>query len=143
MPSTNSIHIKDLATDDRPRERAVKYGLNTLADAELIAIILGSGTRGESALELARRIYAQSGNNMHNLSRLSVIRLQGFKGVGQAKAITLGAALELGRRRMRSEWPDESRITRSSDVYDLVAPNLVDKSHEEVWLILMNQVLLI
>jgi DNA repair protein RadC len=135
----HSTPIKRLANDDRPREKALKYGFSSLAEAELLAILIGSGTRNESALELARRIYADAGNNIHSLARLSVKRLQGFKGVGEAKAITLAAALELGRRRMRNDRMQEPKITRSADVYDLMAPYLVDKTHEEVWLVLMNQ----
>jgi len=135
----NSTPIKELANDDRPREKALKYGFSSLAEAELLAILIRSGTRNESALELARRIYAEAGNNVHTLARLSVRRLQSFRGVGEAKAITLAAALELGRRRMRNDRVGEPKITRSADVYDLMAPYLVDKSHEEVWLVLMNQ----
>jgi DNA repair protein RadC len=135
----HSTTIKKLAQDDRPREKALKYGFYSLAEAELLAILLRSGTRNESALELARRIYAEAGNNLHNLARLSVRRLQSFKGVGEAKAITLAAALELGRRRMHLDRTKEPKITRSADVYDLMAPYLVDKCHEEVWIVLMNQ----
>lgn len=135
----HSTPIKRLAIDDRPREKALKYGFESLAEAELLAILIKSGTRNESALELARRIYSEAGNSIHSLARLSVRRLQSFKGVGEAKAITLAAALELGRRRMRNDRVEEPQITRSADVYDLMAPYLIDKSHEEVWLVLMNQ----
>lgn len=117
----------------------MKFGFDSLADSELIAILLGSGTRDESAIQLARRVYALSGNNIHSLARLSVRKMQGFKGIGQAKAVTLAAALELGRRRMYNERQELVRISRSSDVYDLIGPHLVDISHEEVWLVLMNQ----
>ena len=134
-----STSIKDLASDDKPREKALRYGFSALAEAELLAILIRSGTQDESALELSRRIFAEAGNNLHNLARHSVKRLQAYKGIGEAKAITLAAALELGRRRMRSTRVEEPKITRSSDVYDLMAPYLVDKSHEEVWVVLMNQ----
>ena len=131
--------IKLLAYDDRPREKAVRYGMDSLADSELLAILLGSGSRTESALDLGRRIYSENGNSLHNLARLSVQRFKEFKGVGEAKAMVLAAAMELGRRRMRRTNDKEPTITRSTDVYDLMASHLIDKTHEEVWVVLMNQ----
>ena len=139
MLNTNSTPVKNLAQDDRPRERAIKYGLSSLTDSELIAILLGSGSRRESVIQLARRIYASCGNDIHKFARVSINKLKGFRGVGEAKAVTLAAALELGRRRMRTERMSDPQITHSSDVYDLIAPYIVDKSHEEVWLVMMNQ----
>jgi DNA repair protein RadC len=139
MLAAESTPLKKLAEDDRPRERAVKYGLSSLTDSELIAILLGSGSRNESVIQLARRIYASCGNDIHKFARVSINKLKDFRGVGEAKAVTLAAALELGRRRMRTERIAEPQITRSSDVYDLIAPYIVDKAHEEVWLVMMNQ----
>ncbi len=139
MLATESTPVKNLAADDRPRERAIKYGLSSLTDSELIAILLGSGSRRESAIQLARRIYASCGNDIHKLSRMSIHRLKDFRGVGEAKAVTLAAALEMGRRRMRTGQVNDPQITHSSDVYDLIAPYIVDKAHEEVWLLMMNQ----
>lgn len=134
-----TTNIKSLAEEDRPREKAVKYGLMSLTDTELIAILLGSGSRNESAVQLARRIYASCGNDVHKFARLSTKRLQNFRGVGEAKAVTLTAALELGRRRMHVERNKEPQISSSSDAYELMAPILADKPCEEVWLIMMNQ----
>ncbi len=139
MPGTKYTPLKQLAEDDRPREKAVKYGLSALTDSELIAILLGSGSRGESVIQLARRIYSSCGNNIHKLARVSIHKLKGFQGVGDAKAVTLAAALELGRRRMRTVPINDPQITHSSDVYDLIAPYIVDQVHEEVWLVMMNQ----
>lgn len=139
MPATETTPVKKLAQDDRPRERAIKYGLSSLTDSELIAILLGSGSQRESVIDLARRVYASCGNDLHKFAKVSLKRLQKFRGIGEAKAITLAAALELGRRRLRSESTCDPQITRSSDVYDLIAPYIVDKSQEEVWLVMMNQ----
>jgi DNA repair protein RadC len=139
MQITTSTPLKQLATDDRPREKGIKYGFSSLTDSELIAILLGSGSRNESVIQLARRIYAFCGNDIHKLARVSIHKLKDFRGVGEAKAVTIAAALELGRRRMRTEQLVDPQITRSSDVYDLIAPYIVDKVHEEVWLVMMNQ----
>lgn len=139
MLTIESTPVKKLAEDDRPRERAIKYGLSSLTDSELIAILLGSGSRRESAIQLARRIYASCGNDIHKFARVSILKLKDFRGVGEAKAVTLAAALELGRRRLRNGQVHDPQITRSSDVYDLIAPYIVDKAHEEVWLVMMNQ----
>jgi len=139
MPATESTPVKMLAEDDRPREKAIKYGLSSLTDSELIAILLGSGSRLEPVTQLARRIYASSGNDIHKFARVSIQKLKDFRGVGEAKAVTLAAALELGRRRMRTERNNDPQISHSSDVYDLIAPYIVDKAHEEVWLVMMNQ----
>jgi len=139
MPATQSTQVKNLDEDDRPRERAIRYGLSALTNSELIAILLGSGSRSESVIQLARRIYASCGNDIHKFAKVSILKLKDFRGVGEAKAVTLAAALELGRRRIRSEQAIDPQITKSSDVYDLIAPYIMDKSHEEVWLVMMNQ----
>ena len=131
--------IRTLPPDDRPREKALNKGISTLTNSELLALILGSGSRSETALDLARRILSSVENDLHRLAEMTIPRLRQFNGVGSAKAVTVAAALELGRRRMRSERIDAYRVLSSSDVYDLMAPYMIDKDYEEVWLVLMNQ----
>lgn len=138
-PLNGSNRIRHLAPDDRPREKAVRQGLSSLTNSELLAILLGSGSREESALDLARRIMGRANNDLHRLSELTIHHLKQFKGVGEAKAVTLAAALEIGRRRMRSERIEAYQVLGSSDVYDLMAPYMIDKDHEEVWLVMLNQ----
>ncbi|MDX1476692.1 MAG: DNA repair protein RadC [Saprospiraceae bacterium] len=133
------MRIKHLAIDDRPRERALQHGLSVLSDSELIAILLGSGTRYESALDLARRILAAAQDDLHELARFSINKFQEFNGVGEAKAVTIAAALELGRRRMRTAARHLPRISSSADAFDIIRPYLSDKQHEEVWVLFMNQ----
>jgi len=110
-----------------------------LSDAELLAILLGSGSVGESAVSLARRLLLAVENNLHELGKRSIHDLQRFKGVGEAKAIAIAAALELGRRRQLSDLRERPRITSSRDAYQAVAPLLTDLSHEEFWLLLLNK----
>ena len=137
--AVESSPIKSLPPDDRPREKALAKGISALTNSELVAILLGSGSRQESALELARRLLYAAQNNLHKFSAFSIEELREFKGIGNGKAVTLAAALELGRRRMRSDRPEGYRVLGSSDVYDLMAPYMIDKDYEEVWLIMMNQ----
>lgn len=110
-----------------------------MSDAELLAILLGSGSVGESAVSLARRLLLAVENNLHELGKRSIHDLQRFKGVGEAKAIAIAAALELGRRRQLSDLRERPRITSSRDAYQAVAPLLTDLSHEEFWLLLLNK----
>lgn len=133
------MQIKHLPLHDRPREKLLAYGIKTLSDSELLAILLGSGTRDESAVGLAQRILSQLGNNLHALARLSVMDLQKFKGVGQAKAITISAALEIGRRRQLAEALEKPQLKSSMDAHQLLAPYLADLSHEEFWVIMLNR----
>jgi len=140
MTDSNGIlRMRQLAPDDRPREKAARNGISALTDSELIAILLGSGSRYESALDLARRILASVNHDLHRLAQLNMHQLMDFKGVGEAKASLLAASLELSRRRMRSERIDAYQVLGSSDVYDLMAPYMIDKDHEEVWLVMLNQ----
>jgi len=131
--------IKDWALEDRPREKMALKGKAALSDVELIAIILGSGSRDESAVELAKRIYARCDNNLQELGKLTIHDLMEFKGVGEAKAITLAAALELGRRRSNTLQPSRPKVTSSRDVYELMFPKLADAATEEFWVIHMNR----
>lgn len=132
------MSLKFLAEDDRPREKFLLKGRNALSDAELLAIIMGSGSRDESAVELGRRILESVGNNWHNLSKLGVSDLTKFKGVGEAKAISIATALEIGRRRAAQEVPEKIKITQSKDAFRVLHPYLSDLHTEEFWVIFLN-----
>lgn len=131
--------IKEWAADDRPREKLLGKGANVLSDAELLAILIGSGTREISAVELAREILKLSKNNLSGLGKKSVAELMKLKGIGEAKAITIVAALELGRRRNYTESPEKTVITSSRDVYNYFHPLVVDIAHEEFWVLFLNR----
>lgn len=133
------MSIKFLAEDDRPREKFLLKGKNALSDAELLAIIMGSGNREDSAVDLARKILDSVGNNWHNLSLLQISDLTKFKGVGEAKAISIATALEIGRRRASQEVPDKIQITNSADTYKVLQPHLGDLQTEEFWVVFLNQ----
>ena len=133
------MSIKLLAEDDRPREKFLLKGKNSLSDAELLAIIMGSGNREDSAVQLARKILDSVGNNWHNLSLLQISDLMKFKGVGEAKAISIATALEIGRRRAAQEVPEKIQITNSQETYKVLAPFLADLQTEEFWVVFLNQ----
>jgi len=135
----NKLSIKSWAEEDRPREKLMHKGKNQLSDAELIAIILGSGSRNESALTLAQKILKSVENNLNDLGKCTLSELQRFKGVGEAKAIIIAAAMELGRRRQLSDIKKKPKITSSKNAFDIVAPLLIDLPYEEFWLILLNR----
>ncbi len=137
--TTPFLPITAWAEDDRPREKLLAKGRNSLSDAELIAILLGSGSRNESAVALAQRILNSVENNLNELGRRSLAELMKFKGIGEAKAITIAAALELGRRRQGSDLLERSMVTSSRDAYNLVAPLVLDLAHEEFWLLMLNR----
>jgi DNA repair protein RadC len=131
--------IKDWALEDRPREKLLAKGITSLSNAELLAILIRSGGREESAVELARRILSGAGNNLRELGKLSVNDLVKHKGMGPAKAVAIIAALELGRRRGKAELQEKIRISGSQDVYTLFQPVLGDLVHEEFWILLLNR----
>ncbi|MGZ5210849.1 MAG: RadC family protein [Kaistella sp.] len=133
------MSIKFLAEDDRPREKFLLKGKNSLSDAELLAIIMGSGNREDSAVELGRKILNSVENNWHNLSLLQISDLMKFKGVGEAKAISIATALEIGRRRAAQEVPDKIQISESKDIYKVLQPYLADLRTEEFWAVFLNQ----
>lgn len=133
------MSIKLLAEDDRPREKFALKGKSSLSDSELLAIIMSSGNRDESAVELARRILESVGNNWHNLSLLNLQDLMKFKGIGEAKAISISAALEIGRRKSSQEVPEKVKITNSADAFKVFHPLLADLTTEEFWVIFLNQ----
>ncbi len=136
---TNHITIKAWAEEDRPREKLLLRGKKNLSDAELMAIIIGSGSRDETALGLSQRILAKYENNLNELGRQTPTDLMQFKGIGEAKAITIAAALELGRRRQLSNIKDRPQITSSRDAYNAIAPLIMDLPHEEFWILLLNR----
>jgi len=139
MTHPSSFAITAWAEEDRPREKMLLKGKHSLSDAELIAILLGSGTPGESAVALAQRILSSVDQNLHELGKRSLTDLQRFKGIGEAKAITVAAALELGRRRQLSDLRERPRISCSRDAFNLIAPLLSDLHHEECWVLLLNK----
>ena len=134
-----TLSIKAWAEGDRPREKLILNGRHTLSDAELIAILIRTGVKNITAVELAKQILHQCNNNLSELSRLNVKDLARIKGMGTVKAISVIAALELGRRRRESEAIKKEMITSSADIVELVQPQLADLSHEEFWLILLNR----
>lgn len=113
-------------------------GKNALSDAELIAILIGSGSRNESAVSLSKRILASVDNNLNALGKLSLKQLMEFKGIGEAKAITIAAALELGRRRRAEETLDLKKITSSKAVFEIMQPIIGELPHEEFWVLYLN-----
>lgn len=136
---SQKITIKAWAEEDRPREKLLSQGRRSLTDAELIAILIGSGSREETAVELSKRILYSLQNDLDILGRLSVGELSKFKGIGEAKAITIIAALELGRRRRESDQPVVNRITCSRDIFNLLNRYFADLNHEEFWILLLNR----
>lgn len=133
------LTIREWAEDDRPREKMLRKGAQNLSDAELLAILIGSGNRDESAVELSRRIMRDCQDNLNELAQLTIADLcKRFKGIGEAKAITIMAALEVGKRRKTSEVLERKKITSSKDLFDLFEPQLVDLPHEEFWIGLLN-----
>ncbi len=133
-----SLSIKNWNEDDRPREKLLLKGKEVLSDAELIAILLGSGNTEENAVELAKRILNSAENNLNELGKLSVDDLIKFKGVGEAKAVTVITALEIGRRRRLEEAVKRNKIKSSRDVFDLMQPVMGDLPHEEFWILYLN-----
>lgn len=133
------MSIKFLAEDDRPREKFLLKGKNSLSDSELLAIIMGSGNKEETAVELARKILASVNNNWHQLSLLSVKDLTKFKGIGEVKAISIASALEIGRRRASQEIPEKPMISSSNDAYQILKNHLSDLRTEEFWAVFLNQ----
>lgn len=135
---STSFSIKNWADDDKPREKLAQKGRSVLSDAELIAILIGSGSRDESAVELSKRILASVDNNLNSLGRLTIDQLMQFKGIGEAKAITIAAALEIGRRRRGEGAQQIRKITSSKDVFDLLHPRIGELTHEEFWIVYLN-----
>jgi len=139
MEHYNYLTIKDWAVEDRPREKLLQKGVQSLSDAEIIALLIGSGTKNESAVDLSKKVLKYADNNLNALGKLGIAELTKLKGIGEAKAITILAALELGRRRKISEIIEKQKITQSKDIFELFQPILGDLPHEEFWVLFLNR----
>ena len=134
------LPINKWANDDRPREKLLSKGKGQLSKAELIAILIGSGNRNESAVELSKRILNEAGNNLAELSKFSINDLCKFKGIGEAKAISIIAALEIGRRRRADDVVTKTnKIKSSKDAYNIFYADLSEKQYEEFWILLLDR----
>ena len=133
------LPIKAWAEEDRPREKLLLKGKHSLTDAELIAILIGTGNSGETAVDLARKILSGNSNDLSFLGKMNVQELQKYKGIGQAKAVTIVAAMELGRRRKESKEVKREKLTNSIEAVNLMQPLLGDLMHEEFWIIFLNR----
>lgn len=133
------MKITDWAVEDRPRERLWQKGPSSLSDAELLAILIGSGTRNHSALDLARELLALAGNTLGELGKLSAGDICKIKGLGEAKAVIIAASLELGRRRKMAEAAENPQIRSSADVFNIISPVMEDLPHEEFWILFLNR----
>lgn len=138
-PYRKKIGIKKWAEADRPREKLLMNGRRHLTDAELIAILIGSGNLNETAVDLSKRILASCGNDLDALGKISVKDLSKFKGIGEAKAIAIVAALEIGRRRKETIGTEAIKITTSAAAFAVLLPVFADLNHEEFWVLMMNQ----
>jgi DNA repair protein RadC len=130
--------ITNWAEDDKPREKLMLKGKAALSDAELIAILIGSGSRSESAVDLSKRILGTVDNNLNTLGKLSLAQLTEFKGIGEAKAISIIAAMELGRRRRSEVALELKKITSSKSIFELMQPEIGELPHEEFWIVYLN-----
>lgn len=139
IEDTLPMNIKSWSPEDRPREKLLRKGTSALSDAELIAILLGSGTARMSAVEVAKKVLAYVDNNLDHLAKLSVKELMKAKGIGEAKAITIVAALELGRRRKEINPEEKPKVENSKTAFDLIKGDLMDLPHEEFWVLLLNK----
>jgi DNA repair protein RadC len=135
----DSLKILSWAEEDRPREKLLLKGKSALSDAELIAILIGSGTRSLSAVDVAKIILTRAENDLNQLAKFSVKDLQKIKGIGEAKAISIVSALELGRRRKDADFARKVQIACSNDIYQLMKPELMDLPKEEFWILLLNR----
>ncbi len=133
------LNIKSLAEDDRPREKLATLGRHSLSDAELIAIILGSGNTSETAVQLAQRMLSENSNSINQLAKLNLKELEKYKGVGPVKAINIAAAFELGRRRKDTDSTERTKITSSHIAYQILQKRLSDLPHEEFWVLHLNR----
>jgi DNA repair protein RadC len=134
-----SLKITEWAVADRPREKFIRNGTASLSDAELLAILISSGTKDKSALDLGRELLGKVNNNLNALGKLTIADLKKLNGIGDARAVTIAAALELGRRRKLAEIPDVVQIKCSKDVADIFQPLLSDLAHEEFWILFLNR----
>ena len=139
IEDSKPLNIREWSPEDRPREKLLLKGTSALSEAELIAILIGSGTTKTSAVELAKKVLLLSNHNLNELARLGVKDRMKIKGIGEAKAITIVAALELGRRRKAQDIDEKPKINSSKDAFDLIQGDLMDLPHEEFWVLLLNR----
>jgi DNA repair protein RadC len=139
MEKTKKLSIKHWARNDRPREKLLTGGSSSLSDTELIAILIGSGNREESAVELSRRILGVFENSLNRLGKQTVKELMQFRGIGEARAVAITAALELGRRRKEEAVCEKPCVNSSRDAYTIMQPIMGDLMHEEFWILLLNR----
>lgn len=138
MSENSFFPITNWSEDDKPREKLMLKGKSSLSDAELVAILIGSGSRNESAVGLSKRILASVDNNLNALGKLSITQLMTFKGIGEAKAISIISALELGRRRRVEDAIELIKITSSKMIFEIMQPIIGELPHEEFWIVYLN-----
>ena len=138
MAENSFFPITNWSEDDKPREKLMLKGKSVLSDAELLAILIGSGSKNESAVDLSKRILASVDNNLNALGKLSITQLMIFKGIGEAKAISIIAALELGRRRRSEDALELKKVTSSKVIFEIMQPIIGELPHEEFWIIYLN-----
>ena len=138
MAENSFFPITNWSEDDKPREKLMLKGKSVLSDAELIAILIGSGSRNESAVDLSKRILASVDHNLNALGKVSLSQLMQFKGIGEAKAISIIAALELGRRRRTEDVVELKKVTSSKIIFEIMQPIIGELPHEEFWIIYLN-----
>ncbi len=137
--STEKLNINQWAEEDRPREKLMRLGAEALSDAELLAILVGSGSTKETAVELMKRVLSECDNNLNTLGKMTISELCKYNGIGEAKAITIIAACELGKRRQHEKVKERKKISNSQDIYEYMHPMMQDLNTEEAWVLLMNQ----
>ncbi len=138
MAENSFFPITNWSEDDKPREKLMLKGKSCLSDAELIAILIGSGSRNESAVDLSKRILSSVNNNLNALGKISISQLMNFKGIGEAKAISIISALELGRRRRAEDAVELTKITSSKTIFEIMQPIIGELPHEEFWIVYLN-----
>jgi len=139
MAEYKKTGIKNWAVEDRPREKMLSKGTGSLSDSELLAILIGSGTKNDSAVDLARKLLHEAGNNLNRLGKYGINDMKRIKGIGKARAVSIMAALELGRRRKYTDIEETEKITSSTDVFQYMYSKLSDLSYEEFWVLFLNR----
>ena len=133
------LNINERAVEDRPREKLLRLGAEALTNAELLAILIGSGSTTESAVDLMKHVLGDCGNNLNQLGKLTVRQLTAYHGVGEAKAVTILAACELGKRRQKERALERTQLNSAVAIYDFMLPQMQDLDVEEAWVLFMNQ----
>ena len=133
------LNINQWAEEDRPRERFVQLGASALSKAELLAILIGSGSPKESAVDLMKRVLKDCDDNLNTLGKMSLQKLMDYNGIGEAKAVTILAACELGKRRQGEAAMHREQITSAQDIYECLHPKMQDLDVEQAWVLLLNQ----